>query len=132
MTEFYYQQRFNSADGGEAVSVRDYLMGEGAFSDKIWDVVRDLQLEHLLDRSLIMLSNGETRRLMFASALVKEPRLLLLDAPFTGLDVATRPYFHQLINGWALSGINIIMRSEERRVGKEWDIKFRYRWSRLH
>src|SRR3546814_13428215 len=80
MTEFYYQQRFNSADVGEAVSVRDYLMGEGAFSDQIWDVVRDLQLEHLLDRSLIMLSNGETRRLMFASALVKAPRLLLLDS----------------------------------------------------
>src|SRR3546814_18306858 len=84
-------------------------MDEGAFSDKIWDFVRDLQLEHLLDRSLIMLSNGETRRLMFASALVKEPRLLLLDAPFTGLDVATRRFFHQLFNGLALSGIPLIM-----------------------
>src|SRR3546814_19633541 len=91
-------------------------MDEGAFSDKIWDFVRDLQLEHLLDRSLIMLSNGETRRLMFASALVKEPRLLLLDAPFTGLDVATRPYFHQLINGLALSGITIIMATTENEI----------------
>src|SRR3546814_12551253 len=53
---------------------------------------------------------------MFASALVKEPRLLLLDAPFTGLDVATRPYFHQLINGLALSGITIIMATTENEI----------------
>ncbi|QEC53136.1 molybdate transport system ATP-binding protein [Anseongella ginsenosidimutans] len=116
LSEFYYQQRFNSADADEAISVKDYLRDLSSEAHLNAQVIGDLHLEELLDRSLIKLSNGETRRLMFAAALIKRPELLLLDAPFTGLDTATRPYFHELINRLIASGITIVMATSENEI----------------
>lgn len=112
LTEFYYQQRFNSADAEEAATVAGYLSGVNGYIPGEWNyerVVRELHLSALQDRSLIKLSNGQTRRLLFAEALLHQPRLLLLDAPFTGLDAETRPYFHDLIGRIAASGITVVM-----------------------
>jgi molybdate transport system ATP-binding protein len=45
-----------------------------------------LGLAHLSERSFSSLSCGEKRMLLIARALVKRPRLLILDEPVTGLD----------------------------------------------
>jgi molybdate transport system ATP-binding protein len=63
----------------------------------------------LRDKQVIKLSNGETKRLMIAAALLKNPALLLLDNPLTGLDVATCQYFNTLLSEVSASGITLIM-----------------------
>jgi molybdate transport system ATP-binding protein len=68
-----------------------------------------LNLQHLRDKQVIKLSNGETKRLMIATALLKNPTLLLLDNPLTGLDVATREYFNTLLTEISASGITLVM-----------------------
>ena len=44
-------------------------------------VTRLLNLSELLDRDFLALSNGETRRVLLARALLAHPRLLILDDP---------------------------------------------------
>jgi molybdate transport system ATP-binding protein len=47
-------------------------------------------LSHLAARTLVELSYGQMRRVLFARAWVRRPQLLLLDEPFAGVDGPTR------------------------------------------
>ena len=110
-TDFYYQQRFNSFDSEDSLTVQqhlDALTGKpGYWSVK--SVTEKLRLAPLLDEQLIKLSNGETKRVLIASALIKNPGTLLLDHPLTGLDVKTRETFSELLEEIASAGVKIIM-----------------------
>lgn len=113
-TDFYYQQRYNSSDSEDALTVTDYLDTIPHFpgTNTSWTferVVSLLRLEPLLNKQIIKLSNGETKRLMLAAALLKNPVLLMLDSPLTGLDIKTREEFNGIIEQIMASGINIII-----------------------
>jgi molybdate transport system ATP-binding protein len=45
---------------------------------------------HLLDKYVILMSSGETRKYQLTRTLLKEPRVLIMDNPFIGLDAETR------------------------------------------
>jgi ABC-type molybdenum transport system ATPase subunit/photorepair protein PhrA len=49
-------------------------------------VMKDLELERFLEKPVAMLSNGQSRRARIGKALLTQPLLLCLDAPFIGLD----------------------------------------------
>ncbi len=55
------------------------------------------ELEPLLPRALLALSNGELHRVLLARALLLEPRLLIVDDPFAGLDADTRARLAELL-----------------------------------
>jgi molybdate transport system ATP-binding protein len=113
-TQFYYQQRYNSSDSEDALTVQQYLAQIKAVEHGInyWTinkVVKTLNLDNLYNKELIKLSNGETKRLMLAAALLKNPIILLLDTPLTGLDVQTREAFNVILKEITESGITVIM-----------------------
>lgn len=113
-SDFYYQQRYNSSDSENALTVEEYLGSIKHYSEMpgYWDlarVMKILHLEVLKTKQLIKLSNGETKRLLIAAALIKNPVILLLDNPLTGLDVQTRAEFDRIIADIIASGITIIM-----------------------
>ncbi|MGH2684424.1 MAG: ABC transporter ATP-binding protein [Actinomycetota bacterium] len=80
------------------VAVRDNLVFAGEIADvrgaelarRVEEVATALELIELLDRPARTLSGGEKRRVHTAMAMLHRPRLLLLDEPTTGVDVATR------------------------------------------
>jgi molybdate transport system ATP-binding protein len=113
-SDFYYQQRYNSSDSEDALTVEEYLLAIKPFSDEpaYWTFTKTLQrlnLASLKNKQLIKLSNGETKRLMIAAALLKNPVLLMLDSPLAGLDVQTRAEFNSIITDIIASGITVIM-----------------------
>jgi len=85
LSEFYLQQRFNSSDCDDSYTVEEEL--------KDLDVGNWIQLfeiEDLLKRPMIQLSNGENKRLQIVKALAYQPDWLILDNPYVGLDVNGR------------------------------------------
>ena len=56
-----------------------------------------LGLNYLLDKYVILLSSGELRKLKLASALFSEPRVLIIENPFIGLDASTRDQLKTLL-----------------------------------
>ncbi len=105
-SNFYYQQRFNSMDSEDAVTVAEYLGGKD-MAEK--ELLRPFELGQLLDEPLIQLSNGENKKVQIARALLVSPKVLVLDQPFVGLDVNARAFLHQRIDELAGKGILIIL-----------------------
>lgn len=66
-------------------------------SEKIEKALEIVGLEQLRDRRISELSGGEQQRTFIASALVKEPVLLILDEPVTGVDMEVQSKFYSVL-----------------------------------
>ncbi len=84
-----------AADPG--TTVRRFLETAAGSLDDHTALLRRFALEEVLDRGLKFLSTGEIRKTLLCRALLLEPRLLILDDPFDGLDIASREELSGLI-----------------------------------
>jgi lipopolysaccharide export system ATP-binding protein len=73
------------------------------------ELLREFSLEHLRDQLALSLSGGERRRLEIARALALEPRFILLDEPFAGVDPISVKDIQKIIGDLAGSGIGILI-----------------------
>lgn len=65
--------------------------------DKAKNVLEDLNLFQLKDRSIGELSGGQRQRIMIARALVRDPKLLLLDEPTNSVDKESGQDLYELL-----------------------------------
>ncbi len=66
-----------------------------------FQTVRDCALSDVLQKKIAALSKGFRRRLSFAASLIHNPKNLILDEPFSGLDPAQTAHFRSLIKNAA-------------------------------
>lgn len=76
-------------DSQQGTTVAQLLQQSGADTALLSELVRQFDIEKLLQRPFRLLSTGELRKLALVAALSKQPDLLILDEPFAGLDQAT-------------------------------------------
>ncbi|MBE6417430.1 MAG: metal ABC transporter ATP-binding protein [Akkermansiaceae bacterium] len=76
--------------------------------DIVDKALETLQLTHLQKRQIGALSGGQQQRAFLARALAQEAHILLLDEPFTGLDVPGMESLGELLRSLAAEGRLII------------------------
>jgi molybdate transport system ATP-binding protein len=115
----YLQDRFRDFSGliDEFTSVKQLILNQtvdlqrrGPQDEKTFDrVARQTGIEALLQRDIKSLSTGEMNAVLIAKALIKNPKLLILDEPFDGLDKKSRDFLTEAISALARDGIQLIM-----------------------
>ncbi len=100
---YYYQQRWNSHDIDSAPAVGESLgeITDTALRDELFDL---FDFRSLLDKKLILLSSGELRKFQLIKALLTNPRVLVMDNPFIGLDAHTRDLLNNLLTAIVSKG----------------------------
>lgn len=93
----------------DAVSYSRGLFGKAPNPAHIEKLLRNLTLWDKRDKKIVTLSGGMKRRVLIAKALAHEPRILFLDEPTAGVDVALRKDMWELVRRLRNEGVTIIL-----------------------
>ncbi len=108
-TNYYYQQRWNSTEHDDFPTVRQ-LLGSYAEDDLQRRLFDMFHIDSMLDKRILMLSSGELRKFQLVKILLTQPRVLIMDNPFIGLDAATRDLLGDLLRQLTkMHGLQLIL-----------------------
>lgn len=104
--QYYLQQRWNQQEiDKETPILGDLLEKAYKMTGKDTEARRRQQqhlydlfhINHLLDKYIVLLSSGELRKYQIIKTLLANPRVLIMDNPFIGLDADTRNQLKELL-----------------------------------
>ncbi|WP_408014617.1 ABC transporter ATP-binding protein [Rhodococcus xishaensis] len=91
--------------------LRVYASAIGVPDDRARQVLHRVGLTDTADRRAGTLSLGMRRRLVLATALLGDPRVLVLDEPFDGLDPAGIAWLREFLAGFTRAGRTVLISS---------------------
>ena len=90
------------------LELRDDLDGDGV-ERELSSLLDELQIGHVADQLGASLSGGERRRCEIARALAANPRLMLLDEPFAGVDPISVNEIQRIVTHLKDRGIGVLI-----------------------
>jgi zinc transport system ATP-binding protein len=97
LTIGYMPQHFHVEETLPLTARRFLQLAKGATEDGLRTAVAEVGIGHLLDQPLQGLSGGELQRTLLARAILRRPRLLVLDEPVRGVDMTGQMELYDLI-----------------------------------
>jgi len=78
-------------------------------ASRLAQLLEELNIAHLADRKGYNLSGGERRRVEITRALVTEPKFMLLDEPFVGIDPIAVAEIQDIVGRLQAKGLGILI-----------------------
>jgi len=92
------------------MAILEYLpISKAERKSRLEQLMADLDIEHIAKSKGYNLSGGERRRVEIARALVTEPKFILLDEPFSGIDPITVEEIQKIIHRLKDKGLGILV-----------------------
>ena len=103
------KDRYEEYSGNEEhfLTGQEVMDPEGEHPESLLKIAEQLGFSSLLGNPLRYFSNGETRKTLIGKALLSEPKLLILDEPFEGLDTESVLWLKGVISDLIKNGLAV-------------------------